>query len=132
MGSQVRSGIHLQVLRGLADESPQALPALAEANRSTIGYVRDSLARLKRDGLVAAVYVLTDEGRNAVDFANQRGIPDERPPRRPNKRRPRKVIAHQYPLATTEEQIAEIKRKAHEDRSFGFESINQRGLTARK
>lgn len=127
MGSQVRSGIHLQILRGLADESPQGLLKLTEANRSTTRYVRESLARLKRDGLVAVVYVLTDAGRKAVDLANERGIPDERPPRRPNRRRPRKVIAHQYPLATTEEQIAEIKRKAHEDRSFGFESLNQRG-----
>lgn len=132
MAAQMRTGIHLQVLRELAEESPAVFNSLREATGASVIYLRDSLARLRRDGLVAVAYVLTNEGRNAVDCANERGIADTKRPPRHFKRKPRKVVAHQYPLATTDGQINELRRKAEADRSFGFESINQRGLPARK
>lgn len=128
MAALLRSGVPLQILRELAAKSPQASADLTKATGTKECYLCETMYRLRRDGLVALVYALTPDGLNAVNVANERGIADTR--RKRIKRNPRKVVAHQYPVVTTDEQISELKRKAEADRSFGFESIN--GREARK
>lgn len=87
------------------------------------------MGELKARGLVEVEFRITDEGRDYL-MTLPALAPAQGPA--PKVRYCRGDLGWRHPLASTEKQIEDLKKKACEDRSFGFESINQRGHDARK
>ena len=114
----LKRGAPAKILRELRDRGAQTADDLAINLACTGPAVIDALVRFKRLGFVKVAYVITGAGFDALDDAERKSVID--------KPKPRAVGVNEYPLATTAEQINELKRKAEEDRSFGFESASQR------
>lgn len=122
-----------QILQRLTD-------AGGAADREDLRLVAPSqckaLSLLKAYGYIVTEHRITDEGRAHLERLIAWAA---RKPRRALCGRDKQdaaiaaawvkpsVIETRHPLATTDEQIEKLKRKTEEDRSFGFESINQRG-----
>lgn len=131
--------IDTQILQALADAGGSMdKGALVVPSNSW----RTRIHELKERGHLVSEYRITDAGREYL--ANYK---PPKPRAKPKAKGPGKFArgmsalsgawqramqpeALAYPLASTNEQINELKRKAAEDRSFGFESSN--GREARK
>ena len=97
---------------------------------------------LKERGYLVCEYRVSEAGREFLANYKPRDVRPKPPkPKAPSKfargmstlsgvwQRAMQPEALAYPLASTNDQINDIKRKAAEDRSFGFESASQRMRT---